>query len=387
MGGESGTTAEAHPQVEALDVATQSFETWAPLSQARHGTGAIVDGEMIFVASGNGSRGGGNELTQQECLRPQSMFRTYSLDDLFIRDPFILPVEEEQTYYLFSGTDAPWETTGLTQGVVAYTSKDLQSWTGPQVVYQSSPRGWADPWQEVWAPEVHAYQGKYYLFATQSNPWRVLPKQEDRPAQFLRATDIAVADHPLGPFRPLSERPQTPLDWMSLDGTLWVEAGQPWMVFCHEWHQVTDGTFELVALEKDLSSPIGEPKTLFSASEAKWSREMKSLGFNVKGWVSDGPWLHRNKNGDLLMLWSSFGENRYTVGLAKSKSGTIQGPWDLLPEPFFAQDGGHGMLFRRFDGQLMFTCHSPNRSPLCRTQLFEVKEKKGSLKLGRRVSP
>jgi hypothetical protein len=28
---------------------------------------------------------------------------------------------------------------------------------------------------------------------------------------------------------------------MALDGTLWVEDGVPYMIFCHEWIQITDG--------------------------------------------------------------------------------------------------------------------------------------------------
>jgi hypothetical protein len=71
-----------------------------------------------------------------------------------------------------------------------------------------------------------------------------------------------VADTPEGPFTAIENKPHTPEEWSSLDGTLWVEDGIPYMVFCHEWTQVVNGTMELVQLEDDLSAPIGHPITL-----------------------------------------------------------------------------------------------------------------------------
>src|SRR6185295_7855253 len=102
----------------------------------------------------------------------------------------------------------------------------------------------------------------------------------------------------------------------------------PWMVFCHEWVQIEDGTMDAIPLAKDLSKPIGEPVKLFRASEAAWVRPVKPGQF-----ITDGPCLHRLSNGTLLMLWSSAGSNGYTVGIARSQSGTIAGPWKQDPKP------------------------------------------------------
>lgn len=166
-----------------------------------------------------------------------------------------------------------------------------------------------------------------------------------------RGTQVLVADSPLGPFRPHSAGPLTPRDWECLDGTLFVdEAGAPWMVFCHEWVQVHDGEMCAMRLAADLSQAIGEPLLLFRASEAPWGVKPEKIGY-----VTDGPFLHRARNGALLMLWASFGAGGYAQGVARSTSGHISGPWVQEPEPLYAQDGGHGMLFRAFDGRLMLT--------------------------------
>jgi beta-xylosidase len=51
-------------------------------------------------------------------------------------------------------------------GVVAYKSKDLETWEGPQIVFAVPDGLWANPAHGVWAPGIHNYRGKYYLFAT-----------------------------------------------------------------------------------------------------------------------------------------------------------------------------------------------------------------------------
>ena len=79
------------------------------------------------------------------------------------------------------------------------------------------------------------------------------------------------------------------------------------------------------------------------------------------------------------MLWSTLGKDGYTMGLARSTSGDISGPWDQLPEPLWTEDGGHGMLFRSFEGQLYLTLHQPNNTPEERPHFFEIKETKDNI--------
>ncbi len=195
-----------------------------------------------------------------------------------------------------------------------------------------------------------------------------------------RGTQILVADSPKGPFLPISDGPVTPRDWECLDGTLFVDnKAQPWIVFCHEWVQVGDGTIYALPLSADLTTATGLPQLLFYASEASWAQEINSN--KRKGYVTDGPWLHRLANGGLLMLWSSFGAGAYTVGMARSESGDILGPWKQLPMPLYAGDGGHCMVFRTFDGQLLLAFHRPNGSPDERPYFALLRENGSSLEL------
>ncbi len=78
---------------------------------------------------------------------------------------------------------------------------------------------------------------------------------------------------------------------------------------------------------------------------------------------------------------SSFSSSGYTVGLATSESGKLAGPWSQQEKPVFRDDGGHAMLFRRFDGQLMMALHSPNGGRATRIRLFEMKDTGDSLEV------
>ncbi len=303
-----------------------------------------------------------------------------ALSQIRIRDPFILADVATRTYYMYAQMANRSGRQDASQGVEVYTSKDLKQWLGPAPVYVVPTNSWAN-WM-VWAPEVHKYGSKYYLFVTMtSHDTLANAGSNNRGPLHKRGTQILVADSPAGPFKPFHNHAHTPTDWMALDGTLWVEGSVPWMVFCHEWVQTVDGTMELVKLKDDLSDVAGDPETLFRATDAKWVRALGRKGTPQYGFVTDGPFLFRTKAGKLLMIWSSFGESRYAVGLAVSQSGKIIGPWKQVDEPLFAADGGHGMIFRTFDGQLMLVLHQPNSGERERARLFKLRDAGDTLEL------
>jgi hypothetical protein len=297
----------------------------------------------------------------------------HRLSDIRVRDPFILPDPATQTYYLCvalrpsEGHPRP--------GVGVYTSPDLETWQGPHTVFEIPEGFWAQA--GIWAPELHAYREKFYLFLTFNTTDPFLEQWPDWLPRVRRGTQVLWADSPLGPFRPFHNRAHTPADMMALDGTLWVEEDVPghedvpYLVYCHEWVEIVDGTVELVRLKDDLSYVVGEPVVLFRGSDAPWGRPLMR---RHDGYVTDGPFLYRTRTGRLLMIWSSFGAGGYTTGLAVSQSGSVRGPWVQTPAPLFAGDGGHGMLFTRFDGTLMLTLHQPNKSPEERARLFKIED-------------
>jgi GH43 family beta-xylosidase len=261
-------------------------------------------------------------------------------------------------------------------------------WEGPYVVYRTPDEMWGEDVRirGIWAPELHAYRGRYYLFLTFDSDAE-LPEQWDGWFSWLprvrRASQVLVADDPLGPFEPFANEPALPADMMTLDGTLWEEDGVPYMVYSHEWVQIVDGAISMVPLTPDLSELAGEPRVLFRASEAPWVRRGEERG----DWVTDGPWLHRSRSGKLFMLWSSYSGTGYTVGLAVSASGRLAGPWVQQADPIYADDGGHPMLFRTFDGRLVMSLHTPNGGPATRIHFFEMEDTGETLRIVGEIGP
>ncbi|MDR3191369.1 MAG: glycoside hydrolase family 43 protein [Lactobacillaceae bacterium] len=276
------------------------------------------------------------------------------LDEINIRDPFILPFEGRYYLYGTRGYNA-WEQPAdlTTLGFDVYVSEDLLEWSAPIEVFSYSKAFPAD--QNFWAPEVHYYQGRFYMFAT-------FICQGQR-----RGTYILAADHPTAWFEPHSEGAITPSDWECLDGTFYVDqTGTPYMIFCHEWKQIKDGTISSVQLTPDLTRAVSTPRTLVTASSPAWVRVEENR------FVTDGPFVYTTKTGEVLLFWSSMKEDAYVEAIALAENGDINGNWLNAAEPFFAKDGGHGMVFTSFDGKLYFVLHQPNDREKEHPILFEI---------------
>lgn len=72
IGGESGEQVPAHREVEAFDPETGNWEKLPSLNQGRHGTGAVVLNNKIYIVAGSGNRGGGPELVSMEVYQPEN---------------------------------------------------------------------------------------------------------------------------------------------------------------------------------------------------------------------------------------------------------------------------------------------------------------------------
>ena len=288
-----------------------------------------------------------------------------------ISDPYILADPVTGKYYTYSAyfhdlDYVPPKTNG--NGFYAISSEDLVHWSNPVLVFEQG-----DFWGglDYWAPECHHWNGKYYLISS------------FRAEGTYRACQCLVSDSPLGPFRPIKDAPVTPKGWQCLDGTLYIDSAEkPWMVFCHEWLQVYDGQIAAIPLSEDLGEAIGDPIILFRASDAPWRAGFTKKTPNANlGFVTDGPFLHRMKNGALIMLWSNFTEDAYATGYAISTSGELTGPWVQTENPLYAHDGAHSMLFSTFDHRLMMCMHGPNVHSEKRILLFEMQEDGNKLQI------
>lgn len=260
-------------------------------------------------------------------------------EDLRIRDPFVLVYDGK--YYMYGTCLSRGE------GYGCCVSEDLENWSEPYQIF--SPDESFDGYADYWAPECHYFNGSFYLFATYKSE-----------TTQKRGVGIFKSSSPLGSFELISNGHATPKDIDCIDGTLYIDPdGQPWMVYVNEWTSQPDENGEMAAamLSEDLSSFISEPIVLFRSDNHIWT----------DGNVTDGCFMYRTSDGELLMLWSNFARSGgYAVGIAVSDSGRIDGNWIQYPDAFYKENsfgnlnGGHPMLFETLEGQLMMLIHSPN---------------------------
>lgn len=276
-----------------------------------------------------------------------------------LRDPFVLA--EDGTYYMYGSEWICYKNTGsLTDG----------KWTKSEKQLTVTPKTFV---KDNWAPEVHKYKGSYYMFTTYFSS---VTKRH--------GCTIMKSDSPDGPFIEITDGTITPAEWDCIDGTFYVDSeGQPWMVFVHEWVSTDDniGRMAIAKLSADLTHFISEPKDIFRADDPSWTNAA----------VTDGCFMYTTKDNKLLMLWSNFDKNGgYCSAVSHSENGKLDGKWIHDDRPLYSKDisgkydGGHGMIFTDFDGQMYLSLHSPNAPVNDRMEkpiLIPVKEENGTIVL------
>lgn len=293
------------------------------------------------------------------------------LCDIHLRDPFVFA--ENGVYYLYGTRRGPSTKTIPWQGLDVYTSTDLIEWSEPHECFSRPDDFWSD--RDFFAPEVYRYRDTYYMFASF--------RSESR----LRCSQILKSDSPMGPFLPFTDGPITPEGWACLDATFYLdEQGTPWTAFCHEWSQIGNGTIDAMPLLPDLSAPAGQSQVLLRAGDVDWAYSLVDV--NADNYVTDGPFFRKGKNGKLYMLWSSFHPGPqywYVQALAISDSGSILGPWRHADRFIYDDDGGHGMIFDGFDGNVYLILHSTNVNPHERPRLFRIRETDDGFEIEQRI--
>ena len=331
-------------------------------------------------AADRGDTTGRAERLRQRAAE-MNRIRTVHFNDLTMSDPYIYPDPETKTYYLTSSGGRMWK------------SKDLVMWEGPYNVIDLSGT-WCEKAGFAAAAEIHKVGDYYYYAGTWSDHGDLIEQVPRRYNVPHNQTYLLRSENVEGPYVPFSVTPgydYQPREWDCIDGTLYEEDGRIYMVFVHEWTQIIDGTMDYIELSSDLTHTISDhPVTLFRASEAPYCGEMNGLGeatFGLKmpGWVTDGPQLFRTQTGRLGMLWSTWGEERYLQAVCYSESGTIDGPWVQEPEPFLSNNSGHGMLFRDFDGRLLYVVHHAEGDGPRKPQLWNVDDSGDKLVLKDRI--
>lgn len=274
-------------------------------------------------------------------------------EEIHIRDPFVFA--ESGKYYLLGTTgDDPWN---KGSDLTLYSSADLEEFERVCTLVTDGSLG---SYTNIWAPELHKFNDKYYLILSAFR------------SDCGRGSFIFVSDSLFSGFTMLTGEYSTPPGWGCLDATLFVYKGKPYLCFSNEWTTpIThdgDGSLFICELSDDLTRRVSEPKKIVSGKNSGVAVE---IGEGAKGYVAEGPYLYE-ESGRIVLLWSTIGKNGYTVVRNVSTSG-IYGEY-VFDRVLFDKDGGHCMCFTDSFGKRYLTFHQPNRTPFERMKLFPLEE-------------
>lgn len=343
-------------------MSTLSLKINALLHSSRKGVAIFISLAFALTAA-----------AQERC---EDFRENIPLDSIRLSDPFILPDSASHTYYM-TGT-----------GGLLWKSPDLKTWSGPWRVAITEKESWMGDHPMIWAAELHKWNGRYYYFATFTNADAAFTDVAGRKLD-RRACHVLVADRPEGPYCEQTDSLFLPGNKLTLDATLWVEDGKPYMVYCHEWLQNNNGTVEYLPLKEDIGAgTVGcAPHIMFRAYDSPWSRENMPEGIKPNR-VTDGPYLFRTGTGRLGCVWTSWVFHDYVQGVAYSDNGRLDGHWTQETAPVTPRNFGHSMIFRTFDGRMLMCIHSHkdvNGHYVRVPHLFEVDLSGDKLKVGNLV--
>ena len=250
-------------------------------------------------------------------------------------DPFIHL--ENGTYYLYFSSD---DTVGLT----VYTSTDLKEWLpdqGRDKFGRAYVNGNGFGSRLFWAPEMHKYKGKYYLFHS----------AEEK-------VTVDVGDSPLGPFRNPEKKPFFPEG--NIDNSFFLDDdGTPYMLYAHFY---AGNEVWICELEKDLLHAKPETQRKLIRAEEDWEMNRTDPRF-TKWSIAEGPCLVK-KDGLYWLTYSSHHviDDNYNVCLATATN--VKGPYVKQGKgPILAPRGnykctGHHSLFKDKSGNWKIVFHS-----------------------------
>jgi len=235
---------------------------------------------------------------KEELIFKEGTGEWYFRNDLGITDigdPFVLKVSKD-CYYMYC-TSAP-------NGFYCWKSEDLVNWTDAKMCYVQYEDAWSVDC--FWAPEVVAYEGKYYMYYTARN-------QENS----LRI-GLAVSDAPDGPFLDVVNEPLFDFGYAVIDANVFIdEDGAKYLYYSRDCsenivHGIRKSEIYGIRLSEDMLSVTGEAVKLLTP-EQRWEIASGDT------WWNEGPEMIKHE-GIYYLSYSAnfFASPAYSLGYATS---------------------------------------------------------------------
>ena len=217
---------------------------------------------------------------------------------------------------------------GSSPGIQLFPSRDLKTWKPEAWLVKASDLPANSPYKHrFWAPEIHKFNGKFYLIFTSDN-WL---KPEYNPAGNWGAAGYAfvgVADRITGPYRHITYIPEGACDTtlaQDKDGTVYAVMPK---------YNMFARPIDLSRLEQGKVAWLGPEKKILDCD----SRDTV-LGTTPN--YLEGPWVEKVGDRYALFYAETF-DTGYWTGIAYADS--VAGPWRKDPRGLIFW-GGHTALF------------------------------------------
>lgn len=191
-----------------------------------------------------------------------------------------------------------------------------------------APKG-DDRRRQLWAPELHQIDGRWYLYIAASEGGLGGHRMY-----------VLGADDPLGPYQDLGKVSDAAHDYWAIDMTVFTYAGRLYAVWSG-WDGAADG-FPQNLYIAPMSNPwtISGERRCLSRPELAWETSVAP--------VNEGPTAFRHAGtGRLFITYAADASwtTAYKTGLLEHVGGDVTDPaaWRKSPEPWLAQ-GGHGCI-------------------------------------------
>lgn len=190
---------------------------------------------------------------------------------------------------------------------------------------------------DLWAPELHRLDDKWYLYYTAGDGSRL---SNDRfPSQRIFVLENAGTDPMQGAWIDRGQLQGPDEDTWAIDGTVMEYAGQRYFLWSGR-AGANDGDQHVYIARMANPWTLEGRRVLLSSPDHAWERA-GSVG------VNEGPQVLRSREGRVFLVYSANGcwTDDYSLGMLTLRAGgdpLDSADWIKSDEPVFAKDAAHG---------------------------------------------
>ena len=265
-------------------------------------------------------------------------------------DPWIV---QQGTSYYYTNTlgnrIALWKTTKVS---ALRSVTPVTIWTAPA----SGPNS-----QNVWAPELHLINSKWYAYYTAGS-------SADLATQRSFVLENAGSDPLAGTWVDKGKIFDPAADFFAIDGTVFNYNGQNYYLWSGQ-ASASDNTQRIYIARMADPWTLATPRALISSPQYSWE------SFGSPPAVNEGPEILKNSAGKVFLVFSASGcwTDNYALGMMTLRDGgdpLLAADWTKTATPVFSKNipasvygPGHNSFFKSADGTEDWILYHANPTP------------------------